>query len=135
MALAYLWHHFVKSNPESLGEAHFHAFIVDHRARPESTEEASSVATRLEGLLGIPIDSKYVMPFNEKQVQSQQYCLWNGQSNQKPQEPRISNLLPVLCATRPLVERVVILTSGRYSWLTTKTTTPRQHWYDSPRAI
>lgn len=44
MALAYLYSRVRKAN-ESLPQAH--GFIVDHKARPESTEEAQWVAEEL----------------------------------------------------------------------------------------
>jgi tRNA(Ile)-lysidine synthase len=44
MALAYLYSRVRKAN-ESLPKAH--GFIVDHKARPESTEEAQWVAEEL----------------------------------------------------------------------------------------
>ena len=52
MALAYLWLQFLKSRKEVSLESHFATFVVDHKARPDSAEEAKLVASRLENLLG-----------------------------------------------------------------------------------
>lgn len=56
MALATLCSQMKQSRvqgPAALGSIVLHAFIVDHRARPESTEEAKRVETWLRQHLGV----------------------------------------------------------------------------------
>jgi tRNA(Ile)-lysidine synthase len=49
MALAFLWSQLLKANP--VYRPFFRAFIVDHGARPGSSEEAKLVRSNLENVL------------------------------------------------------------------------------------
>ena len=52
MALAYLWSSIVKPGSRESRSPRFQTFIVDHKAREGSTEEAIEVSNRIETLLG-----------------------------------------------------------------------------------
>jgi hypothetical protein len=75
MALAFLCHRFICQSGRRPLDEQYQSFIVDHKAREGSTEEAGLVDRRLERLLGMSFYQRQKPPINGTQVLNRSFSL------------------------------------------------------------